>query len=695
MAQETTSGGALAPVSSNQDAVRVPITIASGILGCIAYLVGAVFAVWSYVVNGFDASDWKFWLGYGLLAAGIGIFVWLLQWNKNPERLDPAVRRTMYGYNIFLGTMFLAALLILGNILVTQYGNLVGLKASYDWTSQGVFTLQDVSVQQAKALNKPVKIYALYQRGTQRGNQLEQLIAQYTAANKNITPEFIDIVEDRLRLEDFFKKYPDAVLRGAGGFLEPSIVLTYGEGDDAPHKVVKDSEIFKVDTREIDLQSGSRGGDRSFFGENAITSAIRFLMEDKKTAVYFTTGHGELNLNESDERSIEGIGLLKQRLTDLNIRVEPVNLIKAEVPSDANIVIIAGPKSGFDAGEVQKLRDFMDRRDSSNNRAGRLLVLFDSPKEASRGAPADANLGEFLASLQVDVKDNLVYDFESALQRADQLVVQLEPETSTHPIVSPLKNRWVLLIRAREIAPISNPHPPGMPGAPPEKFQVAKLFSSTPGPRSWAQVDYEGRPNPEAPDNSRGPVCMAVAVSEGGSPPPPQNNPFAPPPPPPTSSTPVAVVFGDATFAANNIVAQKPENEDLFLNAVNWLGGRVADIGIQPKVKKYSRLNLDNAGYYTIIFEPFFHLVAIAGFVAGLIWVIRSDRFRLLWLPILGTLLWLALYAGLAVFVIGPPSSEATRITVTRVFMTCVVLWGIGVTFWMARLQNTSTNEAV
>jgi hypothetical protein len=154
-------------------------------------------------------------------------------------------------------------------------------------------------------------------------------------------------------------------------------------------------------------------------------------------------------------------------------------------------------------------------------------------------------------------------------------------------------------------------------------------------------------------------------------------------------------VIGDATFAANNIVAQKPENEDLFLNAVNWLGGRVADIGIQPKVKKYSRLDLDNAGYYMIIFEPFFHLVAIAGFVAGLVWVIRSDRFQLLWLPILGTLIWLALYAALAIFVIGPPTTEATKTTVMRVFLTCVLLWSIGVTFWLMRSRAMRTAEAV
>jgi len=691
MTQEPETSGGPPSQSSSGEAYRVPVTIAAGIVGCLVFLNGAVFAIWSYVAGGFDLSDWKFWIGYSELIVGIGLFVWLLQWNKDLDRLDPTIRRTLYGYNIFLGTMFLAAILILVNILIYQHGHMVGLKQSYDWTSQAVFTLQDVSVQQAKALTKPVKITALYQRGTRQATQLEQQFQLYTAVNKDITWEFVDVVEDRLAAEDFFKKYPDALVRGAGGFLEPSIVVTFGTGEDAPHKVVKDSEIFKVDMKEMDMMTGARGGDRAFYGENAVTSAIRALVEDKKTSVYFTTGHGELDASDSEERSTEGIGLLKQRLTDLNIKAEPLNLIKSEVPSDANVLVIAGPKSSFETGEIQKIRDYMDRKDSENNRTGRLLALFDSPKEVSRGAPHDANLGELIRGFNVDAKDNLVYDRVSAYQRIDQLVVEIDTDTASHPIVNPLKNLRLLLIRAREIAPMTSPHPPGMPGAPPEKFQVTKLFSTSPAPDSWAEVNYEARPNPEDPKNTRGPVCVGVAVSEGGSPPP-QANPFGPPPPP-SKSTPVAVILGDATFACNSLVAQRPEHENLFLNAVNWLGGRIADIGIQPRVKKYARLDLDNAGYYTIIFEPFFHMVAIAGFVAGLIWVIRSDRFQLLWLPIGATLLWSAFYTVLSIFLVGPLSSEATRTTVLRVFLTCVLLWGVGVTFWLARSRPTRAAE--
>jgi hypothetical protein len=680
---ETSQPAADATPSGVNEQQQVVITVCAGVFGALIFVFGSVLGIWSYAENGFDLSDWKFWVGYGSMAVSIFLFSWLMHWNRELERTHPTVRRTLYGYNIFLAVVFLGAILIFGNILVTQYGNLIGLKASYDWTLQSVFTLTDVSVQQAKGLARPVKFIGLYPKYTLNAAQLEQLFQLYAGVNKSITWEFVDIFEDRTRLDDIFKKYPDAIVRGSRGELEPSVIVVYGDGDTAPHKVVKNSEIFKVDAKELDMRTMQEGGDRSFFGENAMTSALRALVEDKKTTVYFTTGHGELDPGDSEARSPEGVGLVKQRLTDLGIRAESLNLIKAEVPADANIVVIAGPKSAFEAGEIQKLRDFMDRKDAENNRTGRLLVMFDSPKELSRGAPHDANLGELMMSLNVEPKDNLVYDRVSAYERIDQLVVQIDSDASPHPIINPLSNRWVLMVRAREIASMSSPHPPGMPGAPPEKFQVAKLFTSSPAPDSWGDVNYDGRPNPEDPKNTRGPVSLGVAVSEGGSAPP-QASPFAPPPPP-SKSTPVAVVLGDATFASNYWAARKPENENLFLNAVNWLGGRIADIGIQPRVKKYARLDLESSGKYTLILEPFIHLVAIAGFVAGLIWVVRSDRFQLLWVPILGTVIWMGVYLLLAWLFIGSPASSATKMTLLRVFLTCVMLWGIGVTFWISR----------
>ncbi len=661
-----------------KDFSRVAITVAAGVVGVLLFITGAVLAIWSYAANGFDVKDWMFWAGYGGMIVSFFLFAWLLQWNKDLERLSPAIRRTLYGYNVFLAMVFLGATLILVNILVTQYGRMVGIKPTYDWTSQGVFTLSPVTVQQLDALPKPVKVYALYQRDTRTGAQIDQLLQMYAHASKNFVYEFVDRFQDRARAEELLKKYPAAATR------EQALIVTYGSGDSPPHKVIKDSDIFKVSLRELDMMSGQGGGDTSFNGENALTSAVRSLVEGKQTNAYFTEGHGELDLSNSDSRgesALRGLGLVKERLTDLNIKAEPLDLVKSEVPSDASVLVIAGPRSAFQPAEVQKIRDFMDRRDSENNRTGRLLVLMDSPPEM-RGT-SDAGLGDLLAGYKVRIRDNVVYDVRSAYQTADNILVRVGSETP-HPIVAPLKGERVLMSEAREVDPISDTPPPGAPPTqPPDKMQATKLFSTSENPYSWGEGDYASsrRPAPGGDNDTPGPVSVAVAVSEGEAPPP-NPHPFGPPPAAP-KTTPVAVVFGDATFASNSLVSQLPQNQDLFLNALNWLGGRIADIGIQPRVKKYARLDVDNGGYYTMIFEPMFHMVAIAGFVAGLVWVIRSDRYDLLWLPIAGTIVLLLAYAGLCLLFIGSLKAEATRATLFRLFVTCILLWLIGLAAWL------------
>lgn len=665
---------------------RVVVTVLTGAAGMLVFIVGAVLAIWSYAANGFDFTDWKLYGGFGGMIGSLFLFALLLLWNQNLHDLTVAERRTLYGYNIFLSVVFLGAVLVLVNVFLTQYGYLLGVKQSYDWTSQGVFTLSSVSVQQVQALQKPVKFIAVYQRGTRRQVYLEQIFELYKAASKQISYEIVDPSEDRIATDDLFKKYPGAQSR------DPSVIVTYGEGNPPPHKVVKDSEINKTNLQEVDMMSMRGGGDTEFHGENALTSAIRSLVEDKKTVVYFTAGHGEKDLNESSTREVDGIGLLKQRFTELNIKAEPVNLLGAEVPQDGNILVIAGPKRTFQPDEVSKIRDFMERRDSKNERTSRLIVLFDSPGEMRRGEPADAGLGELLAAFDVNAKPNIVYDRAAAIRRMDQIVVACGSESPGHAIVDPLKGEAIVMFQAREIASNAPVMPPGMPPQqqPPQRADVKKLFSTSAAPLSWADSEWDADPSPGGAKDTPGPVCVGVAVSDPEATPPSPHG-MGSPPPPAGKSTPRLVVFGDATFISNPLIAQFAQNEDLFLNSINWLGGRTTDIGIQPRVKKYLRLNLDTVGYYKIILEPMFHILGTAAFLSGLVWVIRSERFRLLWIPALGTIFVVLTYAGLLKLLAGSVTTPETMISVLRLTLTTIFLWTLAAAIWLGQPRATVT----
>src|SRR4030095_13025 len=95
---------------------------------------------------------------------------------------------------------------------------------------------------------------------------------------------------------------------------------------------------------------------KAFKGEEAFTSAILSVTENRQPKVYFTKGHGEA-APDSAER---GRGYAEPtRLRERDTRTVGTwdSLGKADLPSDADVVVVAGPRTAFlepEAGALQK-----------------------------------------------------------------------------------------------------------------------------------------------------------------------------------------------------------------------------------------------------------------------------------------------------------------------------------------------------
>ncbi len=544
--------------------------------------------------------------------SGLGPAVALsVLWPRGGEHHFAGMRRTQYGYNVVFGCRLLFGMLAIGNVIIAQYG-----PPHFDWTSDKVFTLNSASVNLVKSLEKPVKFVALYPRGSQPGRQLETLFDLYENETDNVTHDFVDRFEDKIRSEEVFKQFPDAKQ------ADPVVIITYGAGEKPDYRVVKHSEIFPpatasgFDMREVETE---------FKGEDALTSGIAQLTKAQKTNVYFTTGHGELSIEKSDARADDGIGIIKERMEGQGITVGEIDLAQKEVPKDANVLVIAGPKTPLFPEEVQKVKDFLSG-------GGRLVAMFDTGTEM-RGS-AQTGLESLLGEYNVAVKDNLAIDQASNFRHPARLLVLPGATRTSHSIIDDLKEERILMELAREVSAKTPEPPPGMPGQPPPPsgpYKADSLLSTVPGtlpftnePISWAEGNYKERNvEPGGEEDTAGPVSLAVAVSrnDGSAPDPHMGMPGAPPPR--QNTTPLLVVFGDASFASNHWVNQLPTNSDLFLNSVNWLRGRLELIGIQPKTKKSLRLTLDDRKYYRMIFMPTGIMLAGLIGLAGGVWVIR------------------------------------------------------------------------
>ncbi len=94
----------------------------------------------------------------------------------------------------------------------------------------------------------------------------------------------------------------------------------------------------------------------------------------KQKVAYFTTGHDERGHQSSgpgDQRPT--IRTLRSLLTDQSFEPKELGLAQglgSEVPADASLVAIIGPRQPFSEGEIQALLRYIDKN-------GRLLVALD------------------------------------------------------------------------------------------------------------------------------------------------------------------------------------------------------------------------------------------------------------------------------------------------------------------------------
>ena len=329
--------------------------------------------------------------------------------------------------------------------------------------------------------------------------------------------------------------------------------------------------------------------------EQDLTNGLIKVVQGKQPKVYFVQGHGERDINGSDPQGYGGIG---EQLKSDNFLTEPFVLLQQDIPADAAVVIVAGPKSDFLEPEIGKLKTYLAK-------GGKLMVLIDPPPSAE--AKPLTNLIALLKDWAVEVGNNAVLDPMSQL-RGTQADVPVAAQYPYHPIT----NTFRLLTAypySRSVKPIE-----GAPGG-----RTATSFVMS-GRNSWAESDLKtlttkGEATPEFDKGDvQGPISLAVAVSAPveGATPPPAEGPDANPNKPETR----LVVVGDSDFAANS-VAGIPGNQDMFLNMINWLAQQENLISVRPRNPEDRRITM-TAGQDRMIF--WFTMAILPGliFLAGI-----------------------------------------------------------------------------
>src|SRR5439155_7856026 len=107
----------------------------------------------------------------------------------------------------------------------------------------------------------------------------------------------------------------------------------------------------RVDLDRDPTGMGGEGRVKAFKGEGLFLSAIQTVTEEKSPDIYFLTGHGEHDPEDFDQHT--GYSEIARYIKRDNITVQKWNLLEKEaLPTDAGVIVIAGPRKPFSQAEV-------------------------------------------------------------------------------------------------------------------------------------------------------------------------------------------------------------------------------------------------------------------------------------------------------------------------------------------------------
>jgi ABC-type uncharacterized transport system involved in gliding motility auxiliary subunit len=344
-----------------------------------------------------------------------------------------------------------------------------------------------------------------------------------------------------------------------------------------------DPDTRPVQAKEYDIQSygtvvieyKDRRERSTSDTEQDLTNALIKVTTGQQKKVYFVQGHGEKDPVATER---DGYNAVAAALGRDNYGTEKLVLAQQQdVPADASVVVVAGPKNDLLAGEVDMLRRYLGK-------GGHLLVLLD-PEETGGSKPA---IEALLKEWAIEPGQNVVVDVSGMGQLiGTDASVPVAATYPSHPITERF-NMITAFPLARSVTPAA--------GATNGRSAQAIIETS---PRSWAETNVKQlRSNGEVALNvdqgdKQGPVTIGVAVSAPATdvPAPATDAAKASQAEEPKKPETRVAVIGDSDFAANFALGIQG-NRDLFVNTVNWLAQQENLIAIRPKEASDRRVTL-------------------------------------------------------------------------------------------------------
>lgn len=310
-----------------------------------------------------------------------------------------------------------------------------------------------------------------------------------------------------------------------------------------------------------------------FDGENALTNAIHYVSSDNLPKLYTLSGHGEAELDST----------ITDMIAQDNMEIESLSLLSLEaMPEDATALIINAPSSDIGKDEAAMLTEWMAN-------GGKIVLITDYINSGDM-----PNLLSVTEAMGLTISEGLVIEGDSSMH-VGRYPYYLLPDITSHEITDALIDGgyYILMPLAQGIETVEG-----------TSASVTNLLSTSSA--AYAKADGMDTATTEKEDGDIEGTFHLGAVSELND---------------------GKLVWFTSAGMLDSYINQTVSgaNGDLFLNALNWMGGQEESISIRAK-------SLDSEGLtVTSAQSSFWSIVMIGliplGFIAlGLVVTIRRKR---------------------------------------------------------------------
>lgn len=488
--------------------------------GIVALLMGIVGAVTAYLLPHIPLV-WQ--VSLGISAVALIAYITL---DRTAIFGTLARKNTRYGLNSVVMVFIGLGIAVMVNLIASKYD------VKKDITKNKLHTLSDQTVKVLNGLTQDVNLKLFI--NPQQQLEFDRVLDKYMSQSKKLHKEIVDTDKDPMLVSKYAVKQLGTII------------------------VESQSRTARVEMPNPDDAKV----------EEKLTNAIIQVAKGEKKKIYFTTGHGERLVSDAGR---EGFSQVKETLEAGRYNVQELLLMeKDKIPTDAEIVVIAGAKSNFLDHELKMLESYVKG-------GGKLLAMVEP-----LGTPT---LKPFLEGLGADWNPKKVIVETNPLQ-------QLAGGNPLTPVVVSYDPSHEITREARQptIFPIAAPIEKAK--FVPAGANITTLFSTS--NKSFESVLANNQVKVDQKGDRKGPLSLALAITGkvfDKKETEPAKTPDAKPEDAAKQAEYRVIVVGDSDFASNQ-ARNYSMNSDMFQNMLSWLSHEEDLIAIRPKATDSSQFDI-------------------------------------------------------------------------------------------------------